>query len=237
MVSSPTESLEQQLDSFDPAQRRCALEELCRMAAEGRVSLPAAGDFVNVHAHTFFSYNARGWSPSKFAWLARKAGLAVAGIVDFDVLDGLEEFTAAGRLLGLKTCVSLESRVFFPEFATRVVSSPGEPGVAYHMGVGFARPVRHAFLDQLRATAERRTRELLQRVNAFLRPVELDYAQDVVPLSPGATRPSAISARPSNSRPPACFRTPPRVTHSGGRNSAKRRRPAPGSRICSAPGR
>ena len=92
---------------------------------------------MNLHAHTFFSYNAYGYSPSKYAWLARKAGLAAAGIVDFDVLDGLEEFLEAGRLLGLKTCVSLESRVFVPEFATRVINSPGEPGIAYHMGVGF----------------------------------------------------------------------------------------------------
>ena len=71
---------------------------------------------------------------------ARKAGLAFAGIVDFDVLDGADEFLAAGRLIGLKTCVSLESRVFVPEFATRVINSPGEPGVSYHMGVGFPGP-------------------------------------------------------------------------------------------------
>jgi hypothetical protein len=44
-----------------------------------------------LHAHTFFSYNAYGYSPSHFAFLARIRGLAVAGIVDFDMLDGMEE--------------------------------------------------------------------------------------------------------------------------------------------------
>jgi hypothetical protein len=179
-----TDSLEQQLDSYDPRQRRKALTALCRQAREGKISLPKPGSEVNLHAHTFFSYNAYGYSPSKFAWLARKAGLAVAGVVDFDVLDALEEFIAAGRLVGLKTCVSLESRVFVPEFATRVINSPGEPGVAYHMGAGFTRAVRNPFLAQMRASAEQRTRDMLARVNAYMRPVELDYAKDVVSLTP-----------------------------------------------------
>ena len=173
-----------QLDSYNAAERRRALLALCRLVEEDKITLPQAGEAVNLHAHTCFSYNAYGYSPSKFAWLARNAGLAVAGIVDFDVLDGLEEFFEAGRLLGLKTCVSLESRTFVPEFATRVINSPGEPGVAYHMGVGFARSGQHPFLAQMRGAAEQRTRDLLTRVNGYLRPVELDYDQVVTPLTP-----------------------------------------------------
>ena len=178
------ESLEKQLDSFDPAQRRAALLTLLQRSREGGSALPEPGSDVNLHAHTFFSYNAYGYSPSKFAWLARKAGLAVAGVVDFDVLDALEEFLEAGQLAGLKTCVSLESRVFVPEFATRVINSPGEPGIAYHMGVGFTRAVQNPFLDEMRSAAAQRTRDLLARVNAFLRPVELDFEKEVAPLTP-----------------------------------------------------
>ena len=178
------ESLERQLDSFDPRQRREALSALWRQAQERKGAPPNAGTDVNLHAHTFFSYNAYGYSPSKYAWLARKAGLAVAGIVDFDVLDGLDEFLEAGRLLGLKTCVSLESRVFVPEFAARVINSPGEPGVAYHMGVGFTKAVQHPFLAEMRAAAVQRIRDMVARVNTHMRPVELDYEKDVVPLTP-----------------------------------------------------
>jgi hypothetical protein len=180
-----TESLEQELDSLDAARRKAALASLWRQAGEGLIALPPPGSAVNLHAHTFFSYNAYGYSPSKFAWLARKAGLAAAGIVDFDVLDGLEEFLDAGRLLGLKTCVSLESRVFVPEFARRVISSPGEPGIAYLMGVGFTSAAAHPFLTQMRRTAARRTRDLLARVNAYLQPVQLDYEKDVLAITPG----------------------------------------------------
>lgn len=158
------------------------------LAQQGKIKLPESGTAVNLHSHTFFSYNAYGYSPSKFAWLARKAGLAVAGIVDFDVLDGLEEFLEAGRLLGLKTCVSLESRVFVPEFADRVINSPGEPSIAYHMGVGFTtsqlRVRANEFLVDMRRRTEARNRDLLARVNAYMRPVELDYERDVLPLTP-----------------------------------------------------
>ena len=179
-----TTSLERQLDSFDPTVRRQALEALCQQVREGQLALPRAGRAVNLHAHTFFSYNAYGYSPSKFAWLARKAGLAVGGTVDFDVLDALEEFLQAGRLVGLKTCVSVESRVYVPEFATRVINSPGEPGVAYHMGVGFTQAVPQLFLAEMRAAAAQRTREILERVNGYVGPVALDFEKDVVPLTP-----------------------------------------------------
>jgi len=179
-----TESLERQLDSFDHRRRWVALSTLSRRAAEGSGAPAKAGTDVNLHAHTFFSYNAYGYSPSKFAWMARKAGLAVAGIVDFDVLDAADEFLEAGRLVGLKTCVSLESRVFVPEFATRVINSPGEPGVAYHMGVGFTKAIQHPFLTGMRDAAAQRTRDMVVRVNTYMRPVELDYEKDVVPLTP-----------------------------------------------------
>jgi hypothetical protein len=183
-MSSNIEQLERQLDSFDAAQRKDALAQLWDLAKADKIELAEPATDVNLHSHTFFSYNACGYSPSKFAWLARKRGLAVAGIVDFDVLDALEEFWAAGKLIGLKRCASLESRAFVPEFSTRVVNSPGEPGIAYNMGVGFPREIQHPLLAQMRQTSEQRNRELVRRVNHFLKPVELDYDKDVLPLTP-----------------------------------------------------
>ena len=183
-MSSNIEQLERQLDSFNAAQRKDALAKLWDLAKAGKIELAAPGTDVNLHSHTFFSYNAYGYSPSKFAWLARKRGLAVAGIVDFDVLDAVEEFWAAGKLIGLKRCASLESRTFVPEFGTRVINSPGEPGIDYNMGVGFPRAISHPLLAQMRQTAEARNRELVRRVNNFLKPVELDYDKDVLSLTP-----------------------------------------------------
>jgi len=182
------EELEAQLDSFEAVERKRALAKLCELAYLGKIDLPQIGPVVNIHCHTFFSYNTYGYSPSKFAWLARRRGLAVAGVADFDVLDALEEFLDAARLLGLKGCAGLESRVFVPEFATRVMTSPGEPGITYHMGVGFPRAELTGqaddFLQSLRRMAQQRNRDLMGRVNEHLRPVELDYERDVLILTP-----------------------------------------------------
>jgi hypothetical protein len=188
MKNISIEELEQKLDSFDAAERKDVLAVLCEKVRAGEIDLPRAGTGVNLHCHTFFSYNTYGYSPSKFAWLARKAGLVVAGVVDFDVLDALEEFLAASRKLGLKACAGLETRVFVPEFSTRVINSPGEPGISYHMGVGFP-TVRleggqQEFLLNLRRTAQQRNRDLMERVNKYLHPVELDYERDVLTLTP-----------------------------------------------------
>ena len=183
-----SEGLERKLDSFDAAERKQALSVLLEKVKAGEMTLPQAGTAVNLHCHTFFSYNTYGYSPSKFAWLARKAGLAVAGVVDFDVLDALDEFLAAARKLGLKACAGLETRVFVPEFSTRVINSPGEPGISYYMGVGFPMAELEGklgeFLLNLRKTAQQRNRDLMGRVNRYLQPVELDYGRDVLALTP-----------------------------------------------------
>lgn len=183
-MTQPAEAANQDtLDSFDPGRREAALR--ARAAACARQPGTKPG---NLHAHSFFSFNCHGWSPSHFAACAADHGMAVAGLVDFDVLDGMAEFHQAGRQLNLRTVVSLESRVFVPEFADRVINSPGEPGIAYHMAAGFAAlpadPWAARFLAGLRANTERRNRDLVERVNTFLDPVRLDYDADVLPLTP-----------------------------------------------------
>lgn len=182
------EDIERKLDSFDSAERRRALENLWDRALKGEIELAPTTDFVNLHCHTFFSYNTYGYSPTRFAWLAKKSGLAAAGIVDFDVLDGVDEFLSAAKLLELKACAGMESRVFVPEFADRVINSPGEPGIAYHMGLGFPRgmlpPPLKGFQASLFDTAQQRNRDLIARVNRYLTPAEVDYEKDVKPLSP-----------------------------------------------------
>lgn len=180
--------LEEKLDSFNAGERKQALSELCEMVKAGQITLPEPGTDVNLHCHTFFSYNSYGYSPSKFAWLARKSGLAVAGIVDFDVLDAIEEFLDAAGKLSLKACAGMETRVFIPEFSTREINSPGEPGISYHMGIGFPQAKvegeQKKFLDGLRETVQQRNKDLTMRVNKHLSPVELDYEKDVLPLTP-----------------------------------------------------
>jgi hypothetical protein len=74
--------------------------------------------------------------------------------------------------------------VFVPEFAARVINSPGEPGIGYHMGVGFAKAGQHPFLSEMRAAAANRIRDMVVRVNSHMRPVALDFEREVAPLTP-----------------------------------------------------
>jgi hypothetical protein len=169
------------LNELDAGVRASALAEA---VAEG--GFPEQERWLNLHCHTFFSYNGYGYSPSYLAWRARREGLGAVGIVDFDVLDAVDEFRAACAAVGIKGCAGLETRVFIPEFADREINSPGEPGISYHMGVGFTQSAVNdaAFLGAMKASAQQRNLGIVERVNPFLAPVVLDYEADVLPLTP-----------------------------------------------------
>lgn len=177
--------LVEQLDSFDPAVRRDAVVRL----ADGSHGAPAERPAVNMHMHTFFSYNGDGRSPARLAWEARQSGLHAAAICDFDVLYGLDEFLDAGDRLGVRTAVGFESRTYFTEYAEQEINSPGEPGVFYFMGMGFVRPPTAgspaaAVFGNMLAQAQRRNRAMIERINSRLPEVAIDHDHDVVPLTP-----------------------------------------------------
>lgn len=193
-----TIELEDILDSFIPEERQKALKEL---AEEHKSAMAPEGSNVNMHFHSFFSYNAEGYSPSHIAWEARKNGLAAAGLCDFDVLEGMEEFFHAGLLLGLRTTVNVETRAFLKEYSTVDINSPGEPGVTYIMGGGFAKKFQagsHQAKEQAgyRDRARVRNIALINRINPKVPDIAIDYEKDVVPLTPtgAATERHIISA-------------------------------------------
>lgn len=176
------------LNDFNPVKRREALLELLGLAEQGAITLPEPANVANMHCHTFFSFNAFGYSPTALAWLARERGYKLMGIVDFDVLDAVDEFLDACELAGVRASAGIETRVFVPEFASREINSPGEPGIDYHMGIGFTSgdiPAGVAGIaGGMRRRAAQRNRGVVERVNAHLAPVSVDYEADVLPLTP-----------------------------------------------------
>ncbi|MEN6371964.1 MAG: hypothetical protein ABFD64_08115 [Armatimonadota bacterium] len=177
--------LEQQLNSFDINTRKSALTELAELVQTGKITLPHPKPEVNIHFHTFFSFNAESWSPSRIVWEAAKYGLEVAGMVDFDVLDGVEEFLDAGELLGIKTTAGFESRVYVSEYSDKVINSPKEPGILYFMGQGCIKNgSENPSFGGLRKMARDRNIGVIERINAYLGDVSLDYDRDVLPLTP-----------------------------------------------------
>lgn len=176
--------LENQLNDFSISKRTEALDSL--IASE--TQLPAEQEVVNLHCHTFFSFNAYGYSPMGLAWLAKQKGFKALGIVDFDVLDAVDEFLDSCERIGVRGSAGMETRTYVPEFSTREINSPGEPGVYYYMGIGFTSsqvPAEVApILADMRARAAQRNRVMVERINAHLLPVTVDYDKDVLPLTP-----------------------------------------------------
>lgn len=181
--------LEEQLNDFDPARRSAALDELITLLNAGQIQPAAQSDYFNAHCHTFFSYNAYGYSPTGLAWLGKMRGFKLMGIVDFDVLDGVDEFLEACARVGLRGSAGIETRIYLPEFSSREMTSPGEPGITYHMGIGFtatqAPPQAASILADLAERASQRNRAMIARLNSYLHPVGVNYERDVLPLTPG----------------------------------------------------
>ena len=152
-------------------------------------SFSEPGENVNMHIHTFFSFNAENFSPTRIALEAKLQGFYAAGIIDFDVLDGKNEFLKAGELLGLRTNVGVETRTFNTDFSDKEIDSPGEPGVSYVAGAGFAKDfLEESFqfgkLAEYRKNSAKRNVALIERINSCVPDIAVNYEKDVLPLTP-----------------------------------------------------
>ena len=180
--------LESDLNSFDQELRQKSLIKLKEFAAEENIISSPKKTPYNLHCHTFCSYNGYGYSPSYIAWLACRKQWFAAGIVDFDVLDGADEFLSAAETLDVRGVCGLETRAYVADLAQAEINSPGEPGVAYHMGIGFTTSdipaEQQRFLAGLKAKANARTENIVKLVNAYLSPVELDFREAAAKLTP-----------------------------------------------------
>lgn len=179
--------LEQQLSSFQEGERKAALDQLSHTLKEKNEE----GENVNMHFHSFYSFNAEFWSPQRIAWEAKKASLYAAGIIDFDVLTGLNEYFEAGEQLGIRTSVGIETRAFLNEYANKEIDSPGEPGVSYIAGAGFYQMPKKGSpqaleLHDYAQQASLRNKALIERINVHVSAIALDYSE-VLPLTPSGS--------------------------------------------------
>jgi hypothetical protein len=181
--------IEKRLNNFDATVRKNALKEVVDHFNTGKLKAAEASKLHNMHCHTIYSYNGYAFSPSYIAYLAKKEGWFAAGIVDFDVLDAVDEFLNACKMLNIRALCGVETRAYLNEFSDKVINSPGEPGIAYHMGIGFTSsklpsPDTINFLKTMKERAATRTKVLVDKVNSFLKPVILDFEKDAAPLTP-----------------------------------------------------
>lgn len=165
------------LNTFDAAARKAILDAYTKTST-----------IFNLHCHSFFSYNGYGYSPTALAILAKQSNWRAVGMVDFDVLDGVDEFLAACKQLGLTGIAGMETRVYVPELANAEISSPGEPGITYHLGYGFKATkvpeCAKAFADYLRGNAQARTKKIVELVNGYLTETPLDFDEVAAAYTP-----------------------------------------------------
>ncbi len=178
--------LEQLIDKLNHPNKKERLVAL-RDLRQQETSLPPGRD-VNNHIHTFYSFSP--YSPTKAVYMAARAGLATAGIMDHDTVAGIREFRAAGHIWGLPTTGGAECRASFAAtpLAGRRINNPDQDDLAYVALHGIPDSQVEAvaeFFQPIQLARTRRNRRMTRRLNGLLAPlaIELDYAADILPLS------------------------------------------------------
>ena len=150
---------------------------------------PMVPQYINNHIHTTYSFSP--YSPTAAVFAARMEGLCTAGIIDHDSIAGAREFLAAAQLVGMPATVGMECRVSMDgtALAGRRTNTPDQVGVSYKT----IQSVPHDRIDEVqaffapyRAARHVRNRAMVEKSNALLPGIGLDYDRDVLPLSEAA---------------------------------------------------
>ncbi|MEA4889251.1 MAG: PHP domain-containing protein [Clostridiaceae bacterium] len=188
MDKTDEQLLLQQLNAPTCVQRLDALRQLKALLDAGRLAPSPVGRDVNNHIHTQYSFSP--YSPAKAVWMAARAGLSTAGIMDHDSIGGAREFIEAGEIIGLPTTIGAECRASFAGTSLngRRINNPDQPTVAYVALHGIPHSEIDAVADYFRPVQEargRRNRLMTDRLNRLLQPadIRLDYDRDIVVLS------------------------------------------------------
>ena len=113
-------------------------------------------------------------------YAARMEGLCTAGIIDHDSISGAREFLAAAEIVGMPVTVGMECRVSMDGTALqgRRTNNPDQVGVSYMT----IQSVPHDKIEMLnawfapyRAARGRRNRAMVEKINALLPGIALDY--------------------------------------------------------------
>ena len=150
--------------------------------------LPPAGDDVNNHIHTTYSFSP--YSPTAAVYFARQAGLGTCGLMDHDSIAGAQEFLQAAAIAGMAATIGMECRASFKNtpFADRRINNPDQDGVAYMAMHGVPHDRAVELNDRFAPYREKRNvrnRKMVEGVNGLMAKygVTIDFDKDVLPLS------------------------------------------------------
>ncbi len=182
-----------ELERLDLPTREERLKALAAVyrETEARGDLPAAGDEVNNHVHSYYSFSP--YNPSQAAYMAWRAGLKAVGIMDHDSVAGAEEMVEAGKILGLGSTCGVELRVSAAGTAVegRSLNNPGSPGIFYMAIHGIPRHQYDrvaAFLLPIHRARNERNRAMVEALNGMIAThgLSIDFDRDVYAASMAA---------------------------------------------------
>ena len=187
-ISEKKDYLTGRLNNKDVLVRLEALSELKKMIDDKLIDAPQAGEDVNNHIHTTYSFSP--YSPTKAVWMAYNAGLKTAGIMDHDSLSGAREFIKAAEIVGMLSTIGTECRASMKNtpLADKRINNPDQKGIAYMALHGVPHQNIDAVIDFFRPYSLKRAernRRMTANINSLISHVgiTLDYDRDVVPLS------------------------------------------------------
>lgn len=172
----------EKLNAKTAEQRLASLDELLKIETEKPVRRE---NDANNHIHTIYSFSP--YSPTKAAYMAYRAGLTSAGIMDHDSLSGVEEFKRATKLLNLGSTCGVEVRAKFKKGFGKI-NHPDQPDCVYMAAHGI--PLKNAkkfneYLAPFRKKRYERDAKMCELITEKYGKfgLSLDFDKDVYPLS------------------------------------------------------
>lgn len=176
------QDLIKKLNGGSAEDRLNALKELVKIETEKPVR---RDNDANNHIHTIYSFSP--YSPTKAAYMAYKAGITSAGIMDHDSLSGVEEFKKACEILGLGSTCGVEVRCKYNKGFGKM-NHPDQAECIYMAAHGIPAQNVKAFNEYLapyRKKRNERDAKMCELITGKFGKfgVELDFEKDVLPLS------------------------------------------------------
>ena len=172
----------QALNALTKEERLTALKQLISIEKDKPVKRE---NDANNHIHTIYSFSP--YSPTKAAYMAYRAGLTSAGIMDHDSLSGVEEFKTACEILGIGSTCGVEVRCKFNRGFGKI-NHPDQKDCIYMAAHGIpAQNVKafNEYLEQFRQKRYQRDRKMCELISGKFNKfgINLDFDKDVMPIS------------------------------------------------------
>lgn len=178
-------TLTERLNADTADERLAALSDILKAETDKPVR---RDNDANNHIHTIYSFSP--YSPTKAAYMAYRAGLTSAGIMDHDSLSGAAEFKKATAMLNLGSTCGVEVRAKFKKGFGKI-NHPDQPDCIYMAAHGI--PLKNAakfneYLAPFRQKRYERDAKMCELITEKYGKfgLTLDFDKDVYPLSRAA---------------------------------------------------